>query len=77
MPATEVAQVPRVDLESGDLSTDEGKSAAFESHAERFDPFRLPVRGLFAAPFSDVSHFRDPRRNGSRHMESFAASFRI
>ena len=77
MPATEIAQVPRVHLEGGDLSADERKSVAFESDGKRLDPCRLLVKGLFAAPFFDVSHFRDPRRNGSSHMESFAASFRI
>ena len=38
MPATEIAQVPRVHLEGGDLSANEGKAMAFESDGKRPDP---------------------------------------
>ena len=65
MPATEIAQVPRVHLESGDLSADEGEPMAIESLAERLDPGRLPDAGP-----DPRRYFRDFRHDVFRQSDS-------
>ncbi len=79
MPAAEVAQVPGVHLEGGDLPADEGKSMALEGACKRLDPGRLPD----ACPDPRDISLRSvsmPSANSTLsfpYMESVSAIFRI
>jgi len=79
MPATEIAQVPRVHLEGGDLSADKGKSVPFESGDERFDLRCLTGAGPIPGTISLIPD-TIPSANSilsPAYMESFSAIFRI
>jgi len=79
MPAAEIAQVPRVHLESRDLAADERKTAAFESGGERLDTGRLP----YACPIPGIPSPIPVTMSSANsilslaYMESFSAIFRI